>query len=103
RVVQQNTQLVSSIYSLQSDSSLETNVRTAFRGGGAVVKVIANQVIMARFVNQTSVLKYLGGMLKEFRGDKIGTIIKEIGNIFLDFRVGGHINRFYGVMIALAA
>lgn len=103
RVVQHNNQLVSSIYTLKSDGDMETTVRAALGGGGAAVKALANQVIMARFVNQTTVLEYFGGMLKELRGGSIGDIAKKIGNIFLDFRVGGHLNRLIGTGIVLAA
>src|SRR6185503_15427560 len=63
-VVQQDTTLVSGRYSLETDSDTAITVRSAANGGGASVTAIANEAILARYVNKVTLVQHLGMLFR---------------------------------------
>jgi hypothetical protein len=99
RVVQVNNQLTSSVYSLKSDGEYASIVRSVAGGGVSAIRYVANQLIMARYVNQVTVLKQLGITYRELAGGKVSQAVKYTWSVLKDFRTGGHVNRLIGTSI----
>jgi hypothetical protein len=65
-VVQNDNVLVSSLYSLQSDSQIEGDVRSGLTFGAAAVKKMANLIIMDYYLNNAADKKQLGQSVVDF-------------------------------------
>jgi Ca2+-binding RTX toxin-like protein len=59
RVVQSDARIVSGRYSSETDSQTENYVRTALNLGKTAITAITNQVVMFRYYNNTTLLKFL--------------------------------------------
>ncbi len=91
QLVQSDARLVSSIYSMKSDSELETTIRTVGAVAKAGVPAVANIALMARYVNKIPVLQYLGNMLKQIRGNLRAPVTGAIASFKSNPRAGGAI------------
>lgn len=65
-VVQRDTVLVSSLYSLQTDSQIEADVRSGLNFGTAAVKKIANLIVMNYYLNNAAFKKRFGATVVDF-------------------------------------
>ena len=74
-VVQQDATIISGRYSLQTDSSIAGNIRTAFLSATPVVVAVANTIIMARFVNQITIMKQIGITVRRLIAGKVGQFL----------------------------
>ncbi|HBY97300.1 MAG TPA: hypothetical protein DEP84_25735, partial [Chloroflexi bacterium] len=99
RMVQRDNQLVSSLYTLKTDTELEGFVRLAGIVARSGMPAIANKVIMARYVLQIPVLRYLHWvtLAKPIEAGK------SVLAVFRNFTTGGHLNRLIGTGIVAGA
>lgn len=63
-VVQTGARVISSRYSLKTDTSLESSVRTGLSLGTTAIKALAGEVLTARWVAKIPFKQYLGNLLK---------------------------------------
>jgi hypothetical protein len=93
RVVQSDNQLVSGQYSLKSDAEAASDVRDGLAAGNAAAKLLANQMVMARYINQIPLKQQLGMTVRRLLGGTIGRAIITVQNI--------RTNRLAGTAIVL--
>ena len=60
RMVQQDATVLSGLYSMPTDSDEAATVRGALQGASVAIAAVANIVLMAKVVNQISIMKLLG-------------------------------------------
>jgi hypothetical protein len=99
RIVQSDTRIVSGRYSLLTDSELEASIRSKLNLGATAIKAIANKAVVAIFVDEGTVVTYLGRMLKELRAGAVGQFAQDALDILRSFRSGGNLNRLAGTGI----
>lgn len=74
QVVQQDSALISSRYTLMGEDQTITMVRTAFAVAAPAAAFVADTIIMGRFVNKTGVLRELGRLFQELAGTVRNTV-----------------------------
>ncbi|NJM05064.1 hypothetical protein HC891_00770 [Candidatus Gracilibacteria bacterium] len=84
RIVERDGAIQAPGYQPLADNATLSLVRSVRNGSAAAISGLLNLVIMARYVDNISVLSYLGRLLKEFRAGTLAQGVSGIGKALID-------------------